>query len=514
MADSTLATPSTFVRNILLAIGVVAVGRKFYLNEKAKREADEVSNDPNESRLKSKKFAKTSSLLIEELKTSAAANYEHIPHLAEQTDDPSFEMITSPMLGSGKYRSVYGGDGYLAEHSFVSEKNFILGSSLFEVGESLSRAKKFLRAGPRRDLYFKPEEVCAAVVTCGGLCPGLNVVIREIVMNLRYNYRVRRVYGIPFGYRGFYEEELIELTPHVVQDIHKAGGTVLGSSRGGFDLERILETIEERGINQLYIVGGDGTHRGIKVLFDEIAKRGLKVSVVGVPKTIDNDIPIIDKSFGFDTAVEEAQRAINSANIEATAAPHGIGLVKLMGRHSGFIARDAVLANRDVNVCLIPESPFEVEGENGFLANVYKRVIERKHAVIVVAEGAADAMLDAKLEGSGTDASGNKRLPEIGKYLRDKLLAYFREREVELTLKYIDPTYMIRTVAANSSDTKMCAGLATAAVHGAMAGYTGFSVGFVKEHIAYIPIKLLNSMGSRQIRVENDIAWFRVLENT
>jgi 6-phosphofructokinase 1 len=118
----------------------------------------------------------------------------------------------------------------------------------------------YVRAGPRRFLHFDPQEVNAAIVTCGGLCPGLNNVIREITKTLVQSYGISgKVYGIQGGYKGFYDFERfppIELTPARVCNIHHEGGTVLGSSRGGFDLEKILDFLESKKVNQLYVIGG------------------------------------------------------------------------------------------------------------------------------------------------------------------------------------------------------------------------------------------------------------------
>ncbi|KAJ8444051.1 hypothetical protein Cgig2_030908 [Carnegiea gigantea] len=280
------------------------------------------------------------------------------------------------------------------------------------------------------------------------------------------------------GYRGFYSRNTIPLTPKSVNDIHKRGGTVIGTSRGGHDTLKIVDSIEDRGINQVYIIGGDGTHKGASVIFEEIRRRGLKVAVVGIPKTIDNDIPVIDKSFGFDTAVEEAQRAIDAAHVEATSAENGVGVVKLMGRFSGFIAMYATLASRDVDCCLIPESPFYLEGLGGLFEYMEKRLKENGHMVLVVAEGAGqDLLLESMRTADKKDASGNKLLQDVGLWISHKIKDHFKQKNWTLNLKYIDPTYMIRAIPANASDNVYCTLLAHSAIHGAMAGYTGFTVG-------------------------------------
>ena len=110
------------------------------------------------------------------------------------------------------------------------------------------------------------------------------------------------------------------------------------------------------------MIGGDGTHKGIQEIYNELKSQNYQATCVGIPKTIDNDIPIIDKSFGFETAVAESIRAIRSAYVESRGADYGIGLVRLMGRDAGWIAMEATNISRDVNICLIPESEFGTKG--------------------------------------------------------------------------------------------------------------------------------------------------------
>ncbi|XP_038987596.1 ATP-dependent 6-phosphofructokinase 3 [Phoenix dactylifera] len=375
------------------------------------------------------------------------------------------------------------------------------------------RGLHFRRAGPRQKVYFESDDVLACIVTCGGLCPGLNTVIREIVCGLSDMYGVNRVLGIEGGYRGFYARNTIPLTPKFVNDIHKRGGTILGTSRGGHDTMKIVDNIADRGINQVYIIGGDGTQRGASVIFEEIQRRGLKVAVVGIPKTIDNDIAVIDKSFGFDTAVEEAQRAINAAHVEAESIENGIGLVKLMGRYSGFIAMYATLASRDVDCCLIPESPFYLEGKGGLFEYIEKRLKENGHMVIVVAEGAGqDLIAESPQSFHHADASGNKLLHDVGLWLSQKIKDHFtRKQKMAINLKYIDPTYMIRAIPSNASDNVACTLLAQCAVHGAMAGYTGFTVGLVNGRHTYIPFHRLTKTNKVVI---TDRMWARLLSST
>lgn len=343
-----------------------------------------------------------------------------------------------------------------------------------------------VRAGPRPRIYFNPPTVKAAIVTCGGLCPGLNDVVRQIVMTLD-SYGVNKILGIRYGYRGFFDEAVppIELTRNMVANVHLMGGSILGVSRGGSKTSDIVDSLEARGINMLFVIGGNGTHAGANAIHMEAAKRNVKLSVVGVPKTIDNDILLVDKTFGFDTAVEEAQRAIHAVSIEAESAFNGIGIVKLMGRQSGFIAMHASLASGQVDVCLIPEVPFSIDGPNGVLQHL-EYLLERKgNAIICVAEGAGQDLLSGE---GGTDASGNPILADIGVHLQKKVRKYFKDKNIPADVKYIDPTYMIRACRSNASDSIVCAVLGQNAVHGAFAGYSGITVGLVNTHYVYIPI--------------------------
>ncbi|KAH1264282.1 hypothetical protein AAZX31_01G024200 [Glycine max] len=366
------------------------------------------------------------------------------------------------------------------------------------------------RAGPREKIYFHPEEVKAAIVTCGGLCPGLNDVIRQIVITLEI-YGVTKIVGIPFGYRGFSDKELTEvpLSRKVVQNIHLSGGSLLGVSRGGPGVSEIVDNLKERGINMLFVLGGNGTHAGANAIHNECCKRRLKVSVIGVPKTIDNDILLMDKTFGFDTAVEEAQRAINSAYIEAHSAYHGIGIVKLMGRDSGFIAMHATLASGQIDICLIPEVPFNLHGPRGVLSYL-KYLIETKgSAVVCVAERAGQNLLQKT---NATDNSGNTVFRDIGVYTQQETKKYFKEIGVHADVKYIDPTYMIRACRANASDGILCTVLGQNAVHGAFAGFSGITVGSCNTHYAYFPIPEVIS--HPKLVDPNSRMWHRCLTST
>ncbi|XP_020588114.1 ATP-dependent 6-phosphofructokinase 3-like isoform X2 [Phalaenopsis equestris] len=427
---------------------------------------------------------------------------EDVPHLSDYVS--GLPTYPNPLQDNPAYSVV--------KQYFVNVDDTV--AQQIVVHKSSPRGTHFRRAGPRQRVYFESDEVHACIVTCGGLCPGLNTVIREIVCGLAYMYGVSKILGIEGGYKGFYARNTLPLTPKSVNDIHKRGGTILGTSRGGHATSKIVDSIEDRGINQVYIIGGDGTQKGASVIFEEIKRRGLKVSVVGIPKTIDNDIAVIDKSFGFDTAVEEAQRAINAAHVEAESIEHGIGVVKLMGRYSGFIAMYATLASRDVDCCLIPESPFYLEGNGGLFEFIEKRLKENGHMVIVVAEGAGQELIAESMRSMDhEDASGNKLLQDIGLWLSQKIKHYFSsKKKMIINLKYIDPTYMIRAVPSNASDNVYCTLLAQSAVHGAMAGYTGFTVAPVNGRHAYIPFYRITETQNKV--VITDRMWARLLSST
>nr|XP_043619277.1 ATP-dependent 6-phosphofructokinase 6-like [Erigeron canadensis] len=424
---------------------------------------------------------------------------EDVPHLTDYI--PHLPTYPNPLQDNPAYAVV--------KQYFVDMDDTI--AQKIVVHANSPRGTHFRRAGPRQKVYFKSDDVHACIVTCGGLCPGLNTVIREIVASLHDMYGVTRIEGIEGGYRGFYSRNTIPLTPKVVNGIHKRGGTIIGTSRGGYDNKKIVNSIEDRGINQVYIIGGDGTQKGASAIYEEVRRRGLKVSVVGIPKTIDNDIPIIDKSFGFDTAVEEAQRAINAAHVESESNENCIGLVKLMGRNSGFIAMYATLASRDVDCCLIPESPFYLEGPGGLFEYIERRIKENGHMVLVVAEGAGQDLVAESL--NDKDASGNKLLNDIGLWLSQKIKNHFKKQtDLEINLKYIDPTYMIRAVPSNASDNVYSTLLAQSAVHGAMAGYTGFTVGPVHGRECYLPFYRITEKQNRV--VITDRMWARMLSST
>ncbi len=431
-----------------------------------------------------------------------------------QPEDFKIKNLGSRKVKSPLELSLVKGDQIL---NFVDDGDKILFDvSLSKYKEKRPEAEEPLcmeRAGPRERIFFEPSKTTAAIVSCGGLCPGINNVIRSLIMGLHYRYGVKKILGVRYGFRGFIPENghpLIELTPEWASHIHQFGGTRLGSSRGHQDVGEIVDSLEKNDIDILFAIGGDGTLRGASAIADEVEKRGLTVSVVGIPKTIDNDIRFIDRSFGFETAFTVASPIIRDAHNEARGAYNGVAIVKLMGRDSGFIAAHAALSMPEVNIVLIPEMDFDLEGPNGLLAVVDKRLESRKHCLIVVAEGVGQYLFKGVAE--RRDASGNVLKNDIGTFLRDKITNYFKEKSTEVTVKYIDPSYIIRSAPATPPDSIFCNKLGLHAVHGAMAGKTGFVVAMRNNSFVYLPIGLVTG-GRKKVDIEGDL-WHSVLETT
>jgi 6-phosphofructokinase 1 len=369
-------------------------------------------------------------------------------------------------------------------------------------------------AGPREYIFFNPSQTKAAIVTCGGLCPGINDVIRAIFMELFYRYGVKNIVGIRYGFQGLisrYGHPVMELTPDIVKDIHTFGGSMLSSSRGNQDSVELVNSLKRMNIDILFCIGGDGTTRAAGSITEEITRRNLNIGVIGIPKTIDNDLNLMQKTFGYDTAIAEAVKAIECAHAEARGAPMGIGLVKIMGRQSGHIAAGAALAQGDVNFVLIPEVSFDLEGERGFLKALENRLRKSDHCVILVAEGAGQEHIRTDNGPIERDASGNLRLLDIGLFLKNKIEEHFKKMSWEINLKYIDPSYMIRSVPANASDSIYCGALGQYAVHAGMAGKTAMLVGLMKDEYVHLPFKMITS--GAQVNPEGNI-WMRVLETT
>jgi len=355
----------------------------------------------------------------------------------------------------------------------------------------------FELAGPRAKLFFDPATVRAGIVTCGGLCPGLNNVIRSLFLELHHAYGAKEILGFRDGYHGLDPARgrpPVSLTGDDVDLIHREGGTILGTSRGPVDTAIAVDNLIRLGVNMLFTIGGDGTQRGGNALFQEARRRGHPLAVVGIPKTIDNDVAFVTRTFGYLTAVEQAAHALSCAHTEAHSVRNGISIVKLMGRSAGFIAVGATLASQDVNFCLIPEIPFRLDGPGGFLAALKKRVLARNHALIVVAEGAGQDLL---VGNGGTDASGNAKLKDIGPFLREQIEAYFKAEKTEATIRYIDPSYLVRSVPADAEDAILCDQFARHAVHAAMAGKTGLVIGQMHDEFVHVPIELLATQTKR-----------------
>ncbi|MBM4395159.1 MAG: ATP-dependent 6-phosphofructokinase [Deltaproteobacteria bacterium] len=368
----------------------------------------------------------------------------------------------------------------------------------------------FEKAGPRERLFFDPAAVTAGVVTCGGLCPGLNDVIRALTFGLWTNYGVKKIVGFRFGYEGLVERlghEPLALDPEVVDDIHQRGGTMLGASRGPQDPGEMVDRLAKVGIDMLFAIGGDGTQRGALAIAAEVRRRGLPIAVVGVPKTIDNDIVLIDRSFGFETAVGLARGAIQAAHTEARDYPFAVGIVKLMGRESGFVAAYSALANSEVDVCLVPEVPVVFDGSHGLLAFLERRLRRRRHAVIVVAEGACQDLIGGD---TGTDASGNRKLKDVGPFLADAIGKHCGKVGIPAQIKYVDPSYMIRSMRADADDSVYCLELGHHAVHAAMAGKTAMIVGSWANEFTHVPV---SAIAGRRKRIDPDgMLWQTVVQ--
>jgi len=431
--------------------------------------------------------------------------------------DTSFEVITlgkccvkSPLqLGYDK------GDGI---YNYINESERVLFDKSLENfaqhREAGTLPLSFEKAGPREMIFFEPAKTKAAIVTCGGLCPGLNNVIRSVVMELNYRYGVTKIIGFQYGFEGMipsYNHPYMELNPEAVDDIHLHGGSILGSSRGDQKVSEMVDALERSNINILFCVGGDGTLKGANEIFSEITRRNLKISVTVIPKTIDNDINFTEKSFGFETAFSKAHDIIGDAHNEAKGYYNGIVIIKLMGRDSGFIAAHATLAMQEVNFVLVPEmGAFELEGEKGFLTALKKRIELKHHAMIVVAEGAGQHLFSG--QSGEKDGSGNVKPNDIGIFLKDKIASYFKSNSTPVSIKYIDPSYIIRSASTTANDSKFCSQLAQNAVHGAMAGKTGFVVCIWSDNFTYLPISATLT-GRKKIDLESEL-WWNVMEAT
>lgn len=422
---------------------------------------------------------------------------------------PNFKIIRADKLGEPLYGSPLKG----RIHRFYNGEAVatVDRTKDFAKLQSLDDIEYFELAGPREKLFFNPKEVTVGIVTCGGLCPGLNDVIRALTFCCLRSYGVKRVLGFKYGYEGLvakYYHYPIELTTDNTDEIHEKGGTILKSSRGAQETEEIINTLIHYGVNILFTIGGDGTQRGARDIVEGVKQRNLPIAVVGIPKTIDNDIGLIQRTFGFETAVEATWEIITNAHSEAKAYRNGVGLVRLMGRESGWIAASATLANSNVNFCLVPEVPFDLHGPRGFLAALKERLRSKEHAVVVIAEGAGQQLFNDRL---GTDKSGNKRLNDVGQLLRDEINDFFKQEGIEVNVKYFDPSYNIRSRRANANDSMYCLRLGNNAVHAAMAGNTNMIVGMHHDRLVHLPISMI---GARKTIDPESWFWQTILQAT
>ncbi|MCW2747645.1 MAG: diphosphate--fructose-6-phosphate 1-phosphotransferase [Nocardioidaceae bacterium] len=399
---------------------------------------------------------------------------------------------------------------------YVGEDDRILFDDTVELirerGLPLEELPSFETGGPKQKIFFEPSKTKVGIVTCGGLCPGLNDVIRALVLELCTHYGVTDVTGFQYGYAGLIPElghPTIALTPASVDKINERGGTVLGSSRGAQNPVAIVDRLQDLSIDILFVIGGDGSMRGAHNIVREVTQRGAEIAVVGIPKTIDNDIPFVGQSFGFSTAFGKAAESIKAARVEVEAAVGGVAIVKVMGRHAGFIACYSALASNDADFVLIPEVDFSLHGEHGLFNSIADRVKERGSAVVVLAEGAGQALLPA---GDTYDASGNIVLSDAGRYLRDEIVNEFAKRDLLLTMRYFSPGYAIRSVPADPSDSVYCSRLAQTAVHAGMAGRTDLVVGRRRHRFVHVPIPFV-TQANHSVSPDGDL-WLSVLEST
>ena len=428
--------------------------------------------------------------------------------------------LTVPRLGEETVRSplklsTIRGDRI---YNFVGDDECVLMDALGtreRLDERTEPSAAFERAGPRELLFFEPRDLRVGIITCGGLCPGMNNAIRAATLELLHHYGAEEVLGFRYGFAGLNPDEghaPLSLTEESVEGIHHDGGSVLGSSRGPQEPKIVVDVLQRMGVGLLLVIGGDGTMRGAHAVYEEVSRRGAPISVVGVPKSIDNDVPLVDKTFGYETAFSIAVESIRAAHTEAAAYRNGVGLVRLMGRHSGFIAASAAVAAADADFVLVPEVPLLLDGANGFLEALAARLRSNGHIVVVVAEGAGQDLLRKGGAPAERDASGNVRLLDIGTYLKDLIDVELRDRGVDHTVKYIDPSYLIRSAPANPSDSVYSSDLARNAVHAGMAGRTGLLIGYWNGEYTHVPLREVIAR-SKAVDLEGDL-WHAVLEST
>lgn len=361
----------------------------------------------------------------------------------------------------------------------------------------------------------------AVVAQSGGPSPVINASLQGVIEGcLHHPGTIGRIFAGRHGIEGVLQEELIDLSAIDPGEIallrHTPAAGAVGTCRYKLkderseDYERIIEVFKAHDVGYFFYIGGNDSMDTAQKVSRLAAERGLDLAVTGVPKTIDNDIDFVYKTFGFDTAVGRAREVLDGAHAEAVGAPNGIGLVKLMGRDSGFIAAYATLASLEVNFCLIPEVPFDLNGPGAFLQLLEARLKQREHAVVVVAEGAGQDLMQAG--DRGKDASGNVRHEDIGEFLKERIQEYFAETSIPINLKYFDPSYIVRSIPANASDCIFCDNLARNAVHAGMAGKTDMLIGLWHGVYVHVPIALAIRERKR-IRPQGSL-WSHVLEVT
>uniref|UniRef100_A0A7S1RYX3 Phosphofructokinase domain-containing protein n=1 Tax=Alexandrium catenella TaxID=2925 RepID=A0A7S1RYX3_ALECA len=387
--------------------------------------------------------------------------------------------------------------------NFLNPDELVQGHIIMNDSKQASRpsatSKGCVRANACKEIWWDPSEVRAAVVTCGGLCPGLNSIIREVTNTLWHQYDVRHIYGIQAGYNGLSNPEKhkpIQLSPDKVRDIHMKGGSILKAGRGGFNPEQICDRLERLGINMVFTVGGDGTQHASHLLYEEAKRRNLDISIVGLPKSIDNDILFFDKTFGFDSAVSTAADIMRNGWVEATSCDKGVGIVKLMGRDAGFVAMHAALASTIVDLVMIPEVNVKLED---VIEHIDSTLARKNFMLIAIAEGAGQEFVAT----GEKDATGHTKYGDIGTFLRDEINAHLKKSGGRSF--YIDPSYIIRSCPIRPNDHIYCSRLARDAVHCAMRGYTGVCVGPIHNIIVIMPSELIAS-GKRRVKLTSS-AW-------
>lgn len=410
-----------------------------------------------------------------------------------------------PLLGNAAI------DSHLEMIDDTNDVELTVGNELDPLFER-PRKLVFEHAGARKQIFFVPGNVRAAVATCGGICPGLNDVVRSLVRTLLNAYKARSVIGYRYGLCGCvasYGLSPMVLTSETVNGIDDVGGTVLGTSRGPQKPDEIIATLLRDQIDMLFLIGGDGTLRAAHALSLALQERKLPIAVVGIPKTIDNDINFVPRSFGFETAVERTSDALRCAHVEARSVRGGVGIVKIMGRESGFIASHATLAYRNVDFTLIPEVPFAIDGPQGLLAQVEATLRRNGHVLLAVAEGAGQKYLPQVTK---EDASGNRKPGDIAAHLMGRMASHLADKGLRHSFKYIDPSYMVRSVPACASDKIYAAALGQHAVHAAMSGRTGMVVAEIMDKFVHLPLELVSQ--KRRTLAQNGLLWRSVLDCT